>query len=99
MIMIKETLILMLLFQILPFLIYGTDKLLAKFGFFRISEKTLLATTFFFGIIGSMAAMKIFKHKTGKTSFRRNFRIIALLRIIVLVALGSILMNIPGFSE
>ena len=94
MILIKELLVLMMVLQIVPFLIYGIDKLLAKLGFSRISEKTLLSTTFFFGIIGSIAAMIIFKHKTGKNSFLHNFRVIALLRIIVLFSLGLILMNI-----
>ncbi|MFA4956699.1 MAG: DUF1294 domain-containing protein [Candidatus Methanoperedens sp.] len=79
--------------QILPFLIYGIDKLFAKLGIFRIPEKALLATTLIFGILGSIAAMVIFKHKTKKPSFRHNFAVIALLRIIVLVSLGFILMN------
>jgi uncharacterized membrane protein YsdA (DUF1294 family) len=57
-----------------------------------------LSTMFFFGILGSIAAMMIFKHKTSKTSFRHNFAVIALLRIIVLVSLGLILMNIPNSS-
>lgn len=82
--------------QILSFLIYGIDKLFAKLGIFRIPEKALLATTFIFGILGSIAAMMIFKHKTKKTSFRQNFAVIALLRIIVLVSLGLILMTIPN---
>jgi len=98
MILIIELLILMAALQILPFLIYGIDKLFAKLGFSRIPEKALLATTFFFGILGSIAAMMIFKHKTKKTSFRHNFAVIALLRIIVLVSLGLILMNIPNSS-
>lgn len=98
MILIKELLILMMVLQIVPFLIYGTDKLLARFGFSRISEKTLLSTTFFFGIIGSIAAMVIFKHKIKKNSFRHNFAVIALLRIIVLFALCLMLITIPNSS-
>ena len=98
MILIKELFILIITLQILPFLIYGIDKLFAKLGFFRIPEKALLATTFFFGIIGSIAAMLIFKHKTRKPSFRHNFTVIALVRIIVLVSLGLILTNTPNSS-
>ena len=88
--LIIELLILIMLLQILPFLIYGIDKLFARLGIFRIPEKALLATTFIFGIIGSIAAMMIFKHKTRKTSFRHNFAVIAILRIIVLFSLGLI---------
>jgi len=98
MILIIELIILIIALQILPFLIYGIDKLFAKLGFFRIPEKALLATTFIFGIIGSIAAMMIFKHKTRKPSFQHDFTVIALLRIIVLVSLGLILMNIPNSS-
>ncbi|MCX9024887.1 MAG: DUF1294 domain-containing protein [Candidatus Methanoperedens sp.] len=96
--LIIELIILFTLLQILPFLIYGIDKLFARLGLFRIPEKVLLATTFIFGILGSIAAMMIFKHKTRKTSFRHNFAVIAFLRIIVLVSLGLILMNIPNSS-
>ena len=39
MILIIELLILIMVFQILPFLIYGIDKLFAKLGLFRIPEK------------------------------------------------------------
>ncbi|CAG0952239.1 hypothetical protein METP3_00281 [Methanosarcinales archaeon] len=98
MVLIIELIILNTVLQIVPFLIYGTDKLFAKLGFSRISEKTLLSITFFFGIIGSIAAMKIFKHKTKKNSFRHNFAVIALLRIIVLVYLYLILMTLPNSS-
>jgi uncharacterized membrane protein YsdA (DUF1294 family) len=96
--LIIELIILITVLQILPFLIYGIDKLFAKYGIFRIPEKALLATTFIFGILGSIAAMMIFKHKTRKTSFRRNFAIIVFIRIIVLVSLGLILMTIPNSS-
>jgi uncharacterized membrane protein YsdA (DUF1294 family) len=96
--LIIELIILITVLQILPFLIYGIDKLFAKLGLFRIPEKALLATTFIFGILGSIAAMMIFKHKTRKTSFRHNFAVIAFIRIIVLVSLGLILMIIPNSS-
>ena len=90
MVLIIELSIIILFLQIFSFLIYGIDKLFAKLGFFRIPEKTLLAATFVFGILGSIAAMMIFKHKTRKTSFRHNFAVIAILRIIVLFSLGLI---------
>ncbi|PWB55293.1 MAG: DUF1294 domain-containing protein [Candidatus Methanoperedenaceae archaeon] len=88
--LIIELIILIMVLQTLSFLIYGIDKLFAKWGIFRIPEKALLATTFIFGILGSIAAMMIFRHKTRKTSFRHNFAVIAFLRIIVLFSLGLI---------
>ena len=94
--LIIELLILITVLQILPFLIYGIDKLFAKRGLFRIPEKALLATTFIFGIIGSIAAMMIFEHKTRKTSFRHDFTVIVFLRIFILVSLGLVLMIMPN---
>lgn len=57
--LIIELIILIMVLQILSFLIYGIDKLLAKWGLLRIPEKALLAATFIFGILGSVAAMMI----------------------------------------
>ena len=91
-----KLIILITILQIVPFLIYGIDKLFAKQGLFRISEKALLATTFIFGIIGSIAAMMIFEHKTRKTSFRHDFTVIVFLRIFILVSLGLLLMIMPN---
>jgi len=39
MILIMELVILIMVLQIVPFSIYGIDKLFAKLGFFRIPEK------------------------------------------------------------
>ena len=64
--LIIELLILIMALQILSFLIYGIDKLFAKLGIFRIPENSLLATTFIFGILGSITAMMVFKHKHEK---------------------------------
>lgn len=96
--LIIELITLIIILQIVPFIIYGIDKLLARLGIFRISEKALLATTLLFGISGSIAAMMVFKHKTKKISFRHNFAVIALLRIILLVSLGLIVMTLPDSS-
>ncbi len=52
------------------FLIYGIDKMLARHGARRISERTLLALAFFLGAVGAIFGMYIFRHKTRKTKFR-----------------------------
>ncbi len=51
-------------------LIYGTDKLLAKGGRRRISERSLLLSAFLLGGIGAMFGMVLFNHKTSKKRFR-----------------------------
>jgi len=77
--------------HIIPFIIYAVDKMLAKVDGPRVPEMVLLASTFLFGGIGSFASMKIFKHKTSKTSFKVKFYIIWFLRILILVGLGALL--------
>ncbi len=53
------------------FLLYGWDKWLARRGFGRVRERTLLLATFACGCIGAWCGMRLFRHKTQKVSFRR----------------------------
>ncbi len=59
----------LLVINIFSFILYGLDKLKAKYHWWRISEKTLLLTSFLGGAYGSYLAMKLFRHKTRKTIF------------------------------
>ena len=49
--------ILFLIWNIIVFFVYGTDKLLAKKRARRIRETTLILTAFLFGGIGAMFGM------------------------------------------
>ena len=53
-----------LLISFITFCMYGIDKWKAKHGSWRISEKALLLSAFFFGGIGAFLGMRIFHHKT-----------------------------------
>jgi uncharacterized membrane protein YsdA (DUF1294 family) len=50
--------------SLLAFILYGADKRRARRGLWRISEKTLLLTSFLGGALGGLAAMQVFRHKT-----------------------------------
>ncbi len=50
-------------------LMMGIDKLLAKTGASRISERTLWLAALFGGFWGIMIGASIFHHKTSKESF------------------------------
>ena len=56
--------------NVLTFLVFGVDKLLARLGRRRVRERTLLWWTFAGGCIGAWCAMQLFRHKTQKGSFR-----------------------------
>ena len=59
-----------IIWNIIVFLIYGSDKLFAKKGKRRISEAALLWSSAIFGAFGAMFGMLVFNHKTSKTKFR-----------------------------
>ena len=52
--------------NMLSFLLYGFDKLLAKKKKFRISEKLLLFISIMGGPYGAILGSNIFKHKIKK---------------------------------
>ncbi len=62
--------IILLVWNIIVMLIYGTDKIKAKRGSKRISEKALLLCAFLLGGCGAMLGMILFNHKTSKMKFR-----------------------------
>ncbi len=61
--------------------IYGIDKLLAKTGAHRISEKTLFSLAIIFGAVGAWAGMRIFHHKTRQKHFVYTIPILALVNL------------------
>lgn len=72
---------LFLLWNFISFLMMGVDKHRSKKGRWRISEKTLILSAFFFGGIGSFMGMKVFRHKTKHWYFRLLLPFFALLQI------------------
>ena len=71
--------------SIASFLTYGYDKSIAGRGVTRIPEIVLHLLTAVGGTIGSFAAMRIFHHKTQKTSFQLVFWIIVIIQIVAIV--------------
>ena len=67
---------------------YAWDKHLAKNGEWRISEKTLLLMTFFFGAVGALLGRNLAHHKTKKWYFTA---VIYLSLVIQLGALGFLI--------
>ncbi len=80
------------IWNVIVFLIYGTDKYLAKCGSRRISEKTLFTTAALLGGVGAFLGMQLFRHKTKHTSFKIIIPLLAVLTIGAAVLLGG---NVP----
>jgi len=61
---------LIILWNIVVFLIYGTDKLFAKINCRRIPEKVMIICSMTGGGIGAILGMQIFRHKIRKNKFK-----------------------------
>ena len=60
---------LLAVWNVAVFLLYGIDKWCARKDMWRISEKALIGAAFFMGAIGAILGMKTFHHKTKKRMF------------------------------
>ncbi len=74
----------LLLMNLLAFALYGTDKLKAKKGAWRIPEATLLLVAFLGGSLGALLGMELFRHKTKHA----KFKVLVPLFLVLHIALG-----------
>lgn len=77
-------LLVMGIWNIVVFLLYGIDKWKAKRNKWRISEMCLLGTALCFGGIGAFVGMIVFHHKTRKWKFRILVPVFAMLHAAVI---------------
>ena len=85
--------IVFLVWNIAVMLVYGIDKLQAKKGGRRISEKMLISCAFSLGGCGAMFGMIIFNHKTSKPKFRTLVPIATVFNIIIICYLLALQIN------
>ena len=69
------------------FAMVGLDKWAAARGGRRTPERTLHTVEALGGWPGSLAAQRLFRHKTVKASYRRTFAAMAVLHLLVSAAL------------
>jgi uncharacterized membrane protein YsdA (DUF1294 family) len=67
-------------------LIFGWDKHCARYNLRRVPERSLLTLAAVGGIIGVVAAQKVYQHKTQKEPFRTYLRWIGSVQIFILIA-------------
>lgn len=80
-------LILVLAASFLSFGQFYWDKLCAKRGWQRISERTLLMVALFGGVFGAKLGQRAFRHKTYKLPFRTQVNLILVVVVIALPVL------------
>jgi uncharacterized membrane protein YsdA (DUF1294 family) len=65
----KAFIIFFIFFNLITFIVFGIDKLLARTKRKRISEKTLICLALAGGSVGAVFAQKLFRHKTQKYQY------------------------------
>lgn len=75
----------LVLINIAAFALYGADKLKAKQGAWRISEKTLLLIAALGGSYGAFLGMQVFHHKTQHPQFKYGVPAMMLVHTALLV--------------
>ena len=72
--------------NLVAFMAFGIDKMLAEAQRWRIAESTLLTWALIGGTPGAYAARHLFRHKTRKQPFCRNLHTIAVMQVIAVGA-------------
>lgn len=67
--------------NLITFIIYGADKMLAKMHSWRVPEILLLLLAALGGSVGAYLAMQIFRHKTLHLKFKLGVPLIFLVQI------------------
>ena len=89
--MVKTVEIYILIINIAAFILYGIDKVRAKRGEWRISEKSLFLAALIGGSVGAIAGMHVFHHKTRHWYFRIGLPLILILQIAAVWLIGRYL--------
>ena len=72
----------LLIINSLELLLFALDKRRARFGRWRISERTLLVAALIGGTLGAYCGRRLFRHKTRKQPFSTLLHVIAILQLI-----------------
>lgn len=80
--------VVMAVMSIFLFCMMGIDKLRARRGCWRISERALFVFALLFGAVGGTAGMFVFHHKTRHWYFRLGFPLLAAAQLALCVFLA-----------
>lgn len=79
--------VILAVWNIAVFALYGIDKLKAKRNKHRISEKTLILVAALMGALGALIGMSTFRHKTEHAKFTLGVPLLLIVNIAVVVAI------------
>jgi uncharacterized membrane protein YsdA (DUF1294 family) len=80
----------LLAFNAVTVLVYGYDKAIAGGHRRRVPERTLLGLALCGGTAGALLAMRLFRHKTAKRSFRNGLALVIAVQLIAAIALVAL---------
>ncbi len=80
----KELVYYLIFINIFTFITFGIDKYKSIKNKYRVKEKTLFILSIIGGFVGAILAMKIFRHKTLKPSFKYGIPIICIIELIII---------------
>ena len=89
----KEVLIYLMIINIVGFFIMGFDKSQARKNQRRVPEKRLFMVAALGGAVGSLAGMRVFRHKTKHKTFTIGIPSLLLLNILCTVYYFVIVMG------
>jgi len=70
----------LIIINLIAFVLYGVDKMKARQGLWRISEKTLIGIAVIGGSVGAILGMRVFHHKTRHWYFRYGLPVILIVQ-------------------
>ena len=79
--------------NLVTMLVFAHDKRAARRGARRVPERTLHTLELLGGWPGSLMAQRLLRHKTAKASYRRTFRAIVGLHVVLLAFGGWLAMR------
>jgi uncharacterized membrane protein YsdA (DUF1294 family) len=83
----KEIIYYYIFINIFTFILFGIDKYRAIKNKYRVKESTLFSLSFIGGALGGFFGMKIFRHKTLKSSFKYGIPFLAFIEILIFIYL------------
>ena len=85
------TILVLIIWNIVVFGMYGMDKRKARHGKRRISENTLLTAAALMGGLGAMLGVFAIRHKTRHAKFTKGVPLLLLLNIAIVIAIAIFL--------